>query len=701
MTITLNNSFPIEYAGNGSAVTFSYPWKISAASDLLVAFIVAGVYTLQPSSAYTVAGVGNNGGGSITFTTAPPLGTTVDLRPDTPETQTTEFANLAAYLPENSTNTADRIVRMLQDLTRLTYTFGIHGPDQEFTAWPALPNAASRAGTLLGFDGTTGLPSLTVPLSTFLTQTQFNTLLNTPATPGNAIANAMLEAASPSVLEMISNPETLAENNASEAPQEYAFSASLGIDVRRYMSSAQLADFNNVNFNNGTPTVDQSSALIAAFAVAAATTNWGTVLIPGMLYLTKTVDIDRQVQTHTQPFIVKGIGPGAGFYVASAITMFDSSLTASGAPVSELVTFRDIRFASANQAYSGSYATCFSSKFLRMRFESCVFFQINVLTATYYAQSWKFTNCWIKAHPYHAVPAAAFFYAPGLYDVLFFNCEVGNYPAGLNAGTLIKVDNADSSGRGCNALRIIGCDIEGLAGGTVALTGCSGFAMIGNHIENNAAVDVNLFAGNLTNDSVGFYNNYVYNPNGAWISHGPAVNVTSKGNTVTKAGSGSTDAGMIHSDAVQVQNLFSEADYADGGLSDGAWAYNFGALYMQVPVVGTSPAGAVRLINRRIPLTYSASISVNATLANFFDVTATDNTAFTINFPTNLVDGQHIYFRIANNAGAALGALTWASGYQLAGSWTQPASGNNRTIEFEYNGTKLYEVARAAADVTS
>lgn len=230
MTITLNNSSPVEYAGNSSAVSFSYPWKISAATDLLVGFIVAGVYTLQSSTTYAVTGVGNNGGGSVVFATAPPLGTTVNLRPQTPETQPTEFANLAAYLPENSTNAADRIVRMIQDLTRLTYTFGIHGPDQESMPWPALPNAASRAGFLLGFDTVTGLPSLSVPLSTFLNQTQFNTLLNTPATPGNAIANAMLAAASQSAVGPLLYPTLPGETGVTNNVYPYGNVLRFGAD---------------------------------------------------------------------------------------------------------------------------------------------------------------------------------------------------------------------------------------------------------------------------------------------------------------------------------------------------------------------------------------------------------------------------------------------------------------------------------------
>jgi len=172
VTIALTNSNPVQYAGNGSAVTFSYPWKISAATDLIVGFISGGVYT-QQTVGFTVSGVGNNGGGAVTFSSAPANGTTVDLRTVTPQVQPTEFANSSAYLPENSTNAMDRVTRALQDLTRLTYTFGIHGPDQETTAWPALPGASGRAGNALVFDAN-GLPVIGALTSSALTQSQFN-----------------------------------------------------------------------------------------------------------------------------------------------------------------------------------------------------------------------------------------------------------------------------------------------------------------------------------------------------------------------------------------------------------------------------------------------------------------------------------------------------------------------------------------------
>jgi hypothetical protein len=243
MTITLNNSFPVQQAGNGSWVTVAYPWKISAASDLVIGFIVGGIYT-QQTSGYTVSGVGLNTGGNITFATAPPLGTTVDIRTLTPEIQGTEFANLAAYLPENSTNASDRLVRMVQDLTRLTYTFGIHGPDQENVAWPALPTASTRANTALVFDQN-GLPGVGVLTSTTLTQPLFNAFLQNAPTPTNTLslgtpslsyANAYLGPNAVPVFDANTGnigyvARTAAEVSASIVPTDYFYPPG---DVRRY-----------------------------------------------------------------------------------------------------------------------------------------------------------------------------------------------------------------------------------------------------------------------------------------------------------------------------------------------------------------------------------------------------------------------------------------------------------------------------------
>jgi hypothetical protein len=97
---------------------------------------------------------------------------------------------------------------------------------------------------------------------------------------------------------------------------------------------------------------------------------------------------------------------------------------------------------------------------------------------------------------------------------------------------------------------------------------------------------------------------------------------------------------------------------------------------------------------------YSASITVDASTGDQFDITANNGTAFTINAPTNPADGQCITLTIRNTSGGALGTITWNAIFKMA-AWTSPATANNRSITFRYRNDAVdwVEVSRTAADV--
>lgn len=96
-------------------------------------------------------------------------------------------------------------------------------------------------------------------------------------------------------------------------------------------------------------------------------------------------------------------------------------------------------------------------------------------------------------------------------------------------------------------------------------------------------------------------------------------------------------------------------------------------------------------------LTYSASMSPDATGNSTYIIQATNGAAFTINAPSGVVIGQRLRFRIENVSSGALGTATW-TGYKLA-AWVQPASTFSRTIDFEYNGSNMIEASRTTLDV--
>ena len=156
-TTTIKNS----YSGNGSTSAFNYTFKITDQDDIDVIIRSAnGTETTKTiTTHYTVSGVGNAGGGTITFTSGNiPAGTeTVVLRRSTPLTQGVDLIENDP-LPANTLEDAlDKLTSINQELQeqldrslKVSKTTTITTP--EFTA-----DATARAGKLLGFssDGNT------------------------------------------------------------------------------------------------------------------------------------------------------------------------------------------------------------------------------------------------------------------------------------------------------------------------------------------------------------------------------------------------------------------------------------------------------------------------------------------------------------------------------------------------------------------
>jgi len=79
----------VSYSGNGSLTAFAYTFKVFDEDDLTVILRASdGTETVQTiTTNYTVSGVGDAGGGNVTFTTAPASGVTVVILREQPLTQ--------------------------------------------------------------------------------------------------------------------------------------------------------------------------------------------------------------------------------------------------------------------------------------------------------------------------------------------------------------------------------------------------------------------------------------------------------------------------------------------------------------------------------------------------------------------------------------------------------------------------------------
>jgi len=144
------------YSGDGSTTAFSYTFKIFDEDDIAVILRddTTAVETTQTiTTNYTVSGVGNAGGGTITFVTAPPSGKTVVLLRATPLSQLTDYTPNDPFPAESHEDALDKLTFITQELSeeigraiKLSKTNEI--ATAEFTV-----GATARANKVLGFDG--------------------------------------------------------------------------------------------------------------------------------------------------------------------------------------------------------------------------------------------------------------------------------------------------------------------------------------------------------------------------------------------------------------------------------------------------------------------------------------------------------------------------------------------------------------------
>lgn len=104
------------------------------------------------------------------------------------------------------------------------------------------------------------------------------------------------------------------------------------------------------------------------------------------------------------------------------------------------------------------------------------------------------------------------------------------------------------------------------------------------------------------------------------------------------------------------------------------------------------------IIEKEVTVTYSASMTIDASTGNEQIISANNATAFTINAPTNPATGQYLEITIRNTSAGALGVATWNAVFKMV-AWVQPGTLTSRTITFRYNGTNWVEKGRTAADI--
>ena len=165
-TTTIKNS----YSGNGSTTAFNYTFKITDQDDIDVIIRSAdGTETTKTiTTHYTVSGVGNAGGGTVTFTSGniPTATETVVLRRDTPQTQGVDLIENDP-LPANTLEDAlDKVTSITQELQEESDRSIKISRTNTMTSTEFTVDATNRANKLLSFDSS-GEISVAQELGTF------------------------------------------------------------------------------------------------------------------------------------------------------------------------------------------------------------------------------------------------------------------------------------------------------------------------------------------------------------------------------------------------------------------------------------------------------------------------------------------------------------------------------------------------------
>lgn len=198
-----------DYVGTGSLATYNYTFKIQAAADLRVTTRTsAGVETaLVYLTDYTVTGVGNANGGSITLVAGNlASGTTLTIRLDRIPQQATDLRNQGSFNASTHEDKFDEIVRYIQ-AHRDVLSRSLHLPETEVgsDALTQLPTLEQRLSKYLYVDSTGQITAVSVVTAGSLSVSAFiqtllddataaaaRTTLEVPAATNGAMTGAVL-----------------------------------------------------------------------------------------------------------------------------------------------------------------------------------------------------------------------------------------------------------------------------------------------------------------------------------------------------------------------------------------------------------------------------------------------------------------------------------------------------------------------------
>ena len=287
-TTTIKNS----YNGNGSTSAFNYTFKISAESEMQVIIrSAAGTETVKTlTTHYTITGVGNAGGGAVTFTAGniPVTGETVILRRVTAQTQAMDLIDNDPMSADTIENAHDKSIAIAQELQEQIDRSIKLSRTNTMTSTEFTVDAASRANKILAFDSA-GEIAVTQELGTYqstdatVTTEAYNVRDLIKSTTAAQLNNVYICTADSVIGDLLTDTDHFellvdavsAATSATNAAASEAAAANSATDAQTAQTAAETAETNAETAQTAAETAETNAATSETNA-ATSETNAGT-----------------------------------------------------------------------------------------------------------------------------------------------------------------------------------------------------------------------------------------------------------------------------------------------------------------------------------------------------------------------------------------------------------------------------------------
>lgn len=344
-----------------------------------------------------------------------------------------------------------------------------------------LPDAATRANHLLGFDAT-GQPIATLPEAGSATELALDLLNGVDPTLGASL----LGYAGGTVRDALDSALTATDGEHSLLHRLGAPASVSRTLHDRLAQTVSVKDFGAVCDG----VTNDQVAVQAAVDYCLSFDPPKILEVPGVSYLSGPVLIERHVDSANSQtyFIIQGVGDG-GFMCDSTVMFTAYPASTSWMPESQKIRFQDLVFKQSHWSYDGFILE--GRRFLAVDFNNCSFLKIRVADTETYLQTWYFNNC--SAFNYYGWLLRS---TGGAYDVHWNMCKVQASQSfnGINGGFLSLTNEwAIHSADPVTGCSVVNSHVQAMGGTAIECDRVQGVSIIGTYFELNGSVDI-LFA---------------------------------------------------------------------------------------------------------------------------------------------------------------------------------------------------------------